>query len=143
MNNINFEEGYKEFNINNDPNRVLRFNPRDINIIDRIEDAQAQLKAEIKELEKKDISDTEMVKQANILLKNLTDGIFYEGSYEIVFNGQNPLTLINGKTIYERFFESIVNVMRPFVNKEKVAREKRMSKYKEIYDRVPSENIKG
>ena len=36
MSSIIFDEGYRTFDINGDPNRVLRINPADIGILDRM-----------------------------------------------------------------------------------------------------------
>ena len=43
MNNLNFNEGYKEFTINNNPNRVIRFNPTDVGFVERFEVASKAL----------------------------------------------------------------------------------------------------
>ena len=49
MQSISFDEGYKEFAINNDENRVIRFNPKDFGILTRMEDTLSDFEA----LEKK------------------------------------------------------------------------------------------
>lgn len=141
MQNISFEEGYKEFQINNDPNRVLRFNPRDMNLMPKIENAKKEIDEFTKTIKDKD--DVEAIKLANTKLKEIVDDIFYEGSFEIIFGEQSPLTLIGGKTIFERFFEAVGNVIKPYVEKEKELSNKRLKKYKDVYDRIPSENAKG
>ena len=33
MNNIKFDDGYETFTLNGDPNRVIRFNARDLSLI--------------------------------------------------------------------------------------------------------------
>ena len=38
MQSISFDEGYKEFAINGDENRVIRFNPKDFGILTRMEE---------------------------------------------------------------------------------------------------------
>ena len=35
MENLSFDEGLKSYKINGDPNRILRFNPGDVNILTR------------------------------------------------------------------------------------------------------------
>ena len=42
---ISFDEGYKEFAINNDENRVIRFNPKDFGILTRMEDTLSDFEA--------------------------------------------------------------------------------------------------
>ena len=36
MGNLSFDDGYKSFTVNGDPNRVIRFNPADPEIINRL-----------------------------------------------------------------------------------------------------------
>jgi len=43
MQGIRFDEGYKEYMINDDPNRVIRFNQTDFEILDRIKDAYEEI----------------------------------------------------------------------------------------------------
>ena len=49
LRNLNFDDGYKKFMVNNDPNRVVRFNPADINLLDRLDQAQKRIEEEQKE----------------------------------------------------------------------------------------------
>ena len=69
MNNIVFEEGYKEFAINNDESRILRFNPTDLALFEKI-------KKELSEVQKFD-DDTDDV-EADRKVRETIDKIFYE-----------------------------------------------------------------
>ena len=51
MQSIRFDDGYKEFMINDDPNRVIRFNPADYGIIERFNTARKDITAEMEKLE--------------------------------------------------------------------------------------------
>ena len=51
MQSIRFDDGYKEFMINDDPNRVIRFNPADYGIIERFNTARKDIAAEMEKLE--------------------------------------------------------------------------------------------
>ena len=50
MKSINFETGYKEFTINDDPERVIRFNPTDADILQRFRKALDDIRGEKKKL---------------------------------------------------------------------------------------------
>ena len=52
MQSIRFDDGYKEFMINDDPNRVIRFNPADYGIIERFNTARKDILNEIEKLQK-------------------------------------------------------------------------------------------
>ena len=40
MQNLSFEDGYKEFTVNEDPERKIRFNPADLSILERFNTAR-------------------------------------------------------------------------------------------------------
>ena len=44
MRSINFDDGFKSFCINGDENRVIRFNPGDLNMRVRVEEAQKRIR---------------------------------------------------------------------------------------------------
>lgn len=132
MNNINFDEGYKEFQINNDPNRVLRFNPRDMAFVEKLDNAKKEFQKLQNEIKDKK-EDVETITMANNKVRKIVDDIFYEGANQIIFGAQHPLTFIGGKTIFERFIEALGEIMKPYIEKENKLAEKRMKKYTDVY----------
>lgn len=131
MNNIVFEEGYKEFAINNDESRILRFNPTDLALFEKI-------KKELSEVQKFD-DDTDDV-EADRMLRETIDKIFYEGASAIIFKDQNVLTTVNGVTIFERFFKALLNIMKPYVEKEARKTAEKIEKYRKQHDRIVADN---
>lgn len=140
MQNLNFEDGFKEFSINNDPNRIIRFNPSDFSIIERIKTAYDEidkatkieddidLKADgtpVEELGKA----AEIVKGINDTIKNQIDYIFNSPVSEMVFGKQSPLSMIKGVPLWERFMNTIAPVIQKEVKAEQLASQKRISKY--------------
>ena len=140
MQNLNFEDGFKEFSINNDPNRIIRFNPSDFSIIERIKTAYDEidkatkieddidLKADgtpVEELGKA----AEIVKGINDTIKNQIDYIFNSPVSEMVFGKQSPLSMIKGVPLWERFMNAIAPVIQKEVKAEQLASQKRISKY--------------
>ena len=140
MNNIVFEEGIKEFAINNDENRILRFNPSDIGLVDRIKNELEKIDVYAKD----NLSDKENFDLAIELDKQLrehVDQMFYEGASQIIFADQNVMTTVNGMTIFERFFRSLLNTMEPYVKKEGRKSKEKIEKYRKQHDRIVAENI--
>lgn len=52
MENLSFDEGLKSYKINGDSNRVLRFNPGDINILPRYREVVANLEKSLRVCQK-------------------------------------------------------------------------------------------
>ena len=124
MNNISFEEGYKEFAINNDENRILRFNPSDIGLIDRIKSELEKMEVYANEhMTDKDNYDLSI--ELDQQLRSHVNEMFYEGADKIIFADQNVMTTVNGVTIFERFFRALLNTMEPYVKKEDARARKR------------------
>lgn len=146
METIKLDDGYKEYAINGDENRILRINPTDITIIPKMEASLDKLRKELEGIEGIKISPTgnaledgknsaEVVRRVNKAMRDNFDEIFYPGAADIVFGAQSPLALSNGKTIYENFMESFIKTIKPVIESEAKKREKHISKYKVEYDR--------
>lgn len=139
MQNLNFDDGYKEFSINNDPNRVIRFNPADFGIIERINKAYEEIdKATIDtDIELKANGEpmkligqaAEVVKAMNDTIRNQIDYIFNSPVSDIVFGNQSPLGMVKGVPLYERFLNTLIPVIQKEVEAEMLASRKRVSKY--------------
>ncbi|RDU21940.1 hypothetical protein [Anaerosacchariphilus polymeriproducens] len=143
MQSINFDDGYKEFAINGDESRVIRFNPCDMGILERIKKAYEEI--EKAEEESKDIElkpdgtvkdDLEESVKALEVFKNVIntqiDYIFNSAVAEIAFNGQSPLSLVGGVPLYERFLNAILPIIEKDVKKEMKASQRRISKYTDV-----------
>ena len=139
MNNISFEEGYKEFAINNDENRILRFNPSDIGLIDRIKSELEKMEVYANEhMTDKDNYDLSI--ELDQQLRSHVNEMFYEGTDKIIFADQNVMTTVNGVTIFERFFRALLNTMEPYVKKEGRKSQEKIEKYRKQHDRIVAEN---
>ena len=139
MQNLNFDDGYKEYSINNDPNRVIRFNPADFGIIERINKAYEEIdKATIDtDIELKANGEpmkligqaAEVVKAMNDTIRKQIDYIFNSPVSDIVFGNQSPLGMVKGVPLYERFLSTLIPVIQKEVEAEMLASRKRVSKY--------------
>jgi hypothetical protein len=143
MQNLSMNDGFKEFSINNDPNRVIRFNPSDFGIIDRINSAYT-------EIEKSTNIDTDValkndgtakddleraatiVQQVSNTIKGQIDYIFNSPVSDIVFGKQSPLSLVGGMPLYEQFLNVVIPVIKKDVQKEQESSRKRVNKYVDV-----------
>lgn len=141
--NINFDDGIEEITINNDKNRVLKVNVRDIGILDRVQHVADNFQNQIKTLGEELIitSDgeaavpeiAEAVRRINQEMRTEFDSIFYEGASEIVFGKQNPLSMSNGNTIFNNFMTAFAEYIKPFIEKETKKMQKNIEKYRKAY----------
>lgn len=144
MQSIRFDDGYKEFMINDDPNRVIRFNPADYGILERFDIASKEMIQELETIGSDfdlnpdgtpRVPESEIEEAAKLLAKtrkvicDKVDYIFGSPVSEIVFGSQSPLSSVKGIPLFERF----INAARPFIEseviKEQKASQKRVEKY--------------
>lgn len=140
MQNLNFDDGYKSFSINGDENRIIRFNPSDFGIIERVKTAYDEIENATNienDIELKTDGSpreaigkaAEIVKQISDTIKSQIDYIFNSNVSEVVFGNQSPLSIVKGIPLYERFLDSVVPVIQSEVKKEMEASKKRVAKY--------------
>lgn len=143
MNKIVFDEGIKEFSINNDPNRIIRFNPSDVAIVTRFDEAKKNAEKALEEIKDIDLNVngdaklkkfTDLIVKVTEILNEQIDHIFGEGTATIAFGKQSPLTTVKGEYLFVRFIEGAYKAIKPFIDEEVVLREKNIKKYKKIYD---------
>ena len=144
MQNLNFDEGYKEFKINNDDSKVIRFNPTDVAIIERFAQAEKnitdyfeKIKDYKPEEDKDDLeklrADAAIQKETRLFICEQIDYIFDNPVSAIVFGNQSPLSPVKGKLLFERFLEAVKPVIEADVKKENEASQKRINKYRTQY----------
>lgn len=133
MKNINFDDGYKEFSINNDPDRTICFNPSDVAIVERFHKASGALEKLIAENGEKEAGtpeDTaEAIKGLDEAIREQIDYIFNQPVSNKVFGNQSPMAPVGGKMLFERFLEAVIPVITSYMKAEMKASEKRISKY--------------
>lgn len=119
--NINFDDGIKKIEINGDSNRVLVWNPTDINFIDRYLIFADWVENEyISKVEKLASSlstfDNYRVGEASKLGKEFNvelDKVFGEGTGDIVFGVANPISPIsNGNFLFVNFINSLDPIIK-------------------------------
>ena len=143
---IQFDEGYIEFSINNDPERILKINPSDLSLLERMQEAIKTLMREVESVKSIKItangnavdylSDAaETVRKSNQMLRATVDHVFYDGAADIIFKNQNPLALTaDGTTIFESFFSGFSKAVKPILAGQAKKTKMRLEKYHDEYD---------
>lgn len=154
MQSINFSDGYKSFCINNDPSRVIRFNPTDIDIVKRFNQAMKELREEKNGLEDVNLNPdgtiavdddstlektSEVLERFNQVIREKLNFIFKSDVYDTIFDGQSPMSIVgkDRQLLFEAFMDAAFNVINHEV--ENATRE-RVDKYTAKYN---NRNIKG
>ena len=151
---FNFDDGVKEYAINNDEHRILKVNVKDVGLVDRIETSIRNMETSmdaIKDVEIDEDGDAVLAEYAQVIratnkaVRRAFDRVFYPGASVIVFGNQNPLTTVNGITIYERFMRAFLEKVKPEMEKEQKASEEHIAKYKAAYSKpkLPDKVVAG
>lgn len=157
MNNLSFDEGYREFCINGDETRVIKINPSDTSFIERYREAMNNIEAFMTELENTDgininangeLEDNEyedkigefnkladLLRDVRIKLNEQIDFIFNAKVSDIVFGKQSPLANISGQYLFARFLNAVAPVIEETFHKDIEASNKRINKYKKQYEK--------
>lgn len=136
-NNISFETGLKYFTINGDPDRKIYFDPNDIGIVDRIEEAAKSIQERAQEIGT--VSSDEEARAAlrdlEAFSRNQVDAVFPTPVCDIVFGNACCVSVApSGKLYIESFLESIAHTIRRESKGAENAAKKRQAKYLDKYE---------
>lgn len=141
MQNISFDDGFREFTINNDVNRVIRFNPSDFSILERFNTAQKKIEEAYDGINEDvkinndgspgdELEETaELIKKVNTLINEQVDYIFDSKVSSVAFGNQSPISMVKGVPLFERFIKAAQIYIEKEVMTEQKASQKRISKY--------------
>jgi hypothetical protein len=142
--NLIIDEGYKEYTINGDPNRVIRFNPNDYSLVERINEVYKRQESaeELKSLVKVNLDGSpandlpecaEAIRKVNKFIKeDIINYLFNADVADVVFGKQSPLSMVKGKPFYERFLEVVIPEIKEEIEAEQKAAQKRIQKYTKV-----------
>lgn len=108
MQNINFDDGYKSYMINNDENKVIRINIGDLNIQKRYEKTKDKMLAEIDRIKDSEFT-PDTLAQADETIRGYLNAIFGCDLCTAVFGGTNILSPVSsGKLLIESFLDAFL-----------------------------------
>lgn len=140
MKNITLKENYKEYTINNDENRVIRFDPNDANILNRIDSALDEMEKLFKKYkedtppkisnERESIREAaKIIKEYDLKMREQINYIFDSDVCSVVFGNQNCLSLCGGYPQYINFLNAIIPEMKKEIAAEQKKSQENIKKY--------------
>ena len=146
MRSIIFDDGFKSFCINGDENRVIRFNPGDLNMRVRVEEAQKRIRkweGSLKAIELnpdgtlvvEDEEESAELRGFEDVLRRELNYVFNADVYDTIFSGQSPLCTVGKEKMF--LFEAVLQSVTPIIEEEieafSSASQARVEKYTEGY----------
>lgn len=132
--NLTFEDGFKEVMINNDPERKIRWNPNDVNFVDRFLTFQEWVDADFKKRldalgvtkEKKfEDYDKGTITALGNDLNEAIDATFGRNVSGPAFMGVNPISpMKNGSLLFINFIDALMPVIEKSIKDFDAARKK-------------------
>lgn len=143
MKSLKFNEGLESFMINDDPARVIYFNPADPEIINRLlkmqKDFQDYKPEEDIELNPDGSPKGEIEKGAAYIaefskaMRKAINDVFNADMFDTIFNGQSPLCIVGPrgkeKYLFEEVIDALMGLMGPAIEAYNRKSEKKMDKY--------------
>lgn len=139
MKNLSFDDGYESFTVNDDPNRVIRFNPADPEIINRVLEVQSMFHnyqmPENTELNpdgtpKGDLESAgAYIAEFTKAMREAFNGIFLSDVYDTIFAGQSPLCIVGQKYLFEGVLDGLIGLMKPAVEAYEKKNKQKLGKY--------------
>lgn len=128
MQSINFDDGYKSYEINGDKNRVLRVNMTDFAIVGR-------MRAALETFERlKPDATPEGLSEADRIARDQIDNVFGAGASDIIFGRTNLLSLANGQPVCANFLEAVAPIIKADIEAEGKKSSERIAKYKAVIE---------
>lgn len=137
---INFDDGFKSYEINGDPQRIVRIDTADYGLIERLRNAKNNINEEMKKYENVKIkSDGSADLDEETAADSLRDlGNFICGQFDYIFNSKvsdvlfgsaSPLSTRGGVPLFERVFNAILPIIEKDIEAERKKAEARIKKY--------------
>ena len=138
--NISFDEGYKEYTINDDPDRVIRVDTADYGILTRAKEAEKNIREYLKKYDEIEINADgsaaldddaaiDAVADLAAYVNKQIDFIFNAEVSKIAFGNASPLATRKGVPLYERFVNAILPIIQKDLEAENKAAQKRVDAY--------------
>lgn len=148
---LNYDDGYKNIQLGEDPNRVIRINPTDAKFLNRIADFDVRSEKirekykdvdlnKITELQNLNETDPEFDKlkdaaetadQLDCAMKELINEIFGYDICKTVFGNESCLSPVNGQPLFMGFMQCIFGYIAEVSAEEKKKTQEKLNKYSE------------
>ena len=142
MKNLSFNDGRESVTVNDDPDRVIRFNPADPEIINRILKMQKDFEnysvPEDVELNPDGTAKSGLEKDGAYIadftsaMRKAFNEVFNADVYDTIFDGQSPLCIVGQKYLFEGVFDGLIDIMKPAIEKYAKKNQARLDKYIDV-----------
>ena len=142
MKNLSFNDGRESFTVNDDPSKVIRFNPADPEIINRILKMQKDFEnysvPENIELNPDGTAKSGLEKDGAYIadftsaMRKAFNEVFNADVYDTIFDGQSPLCIVGQKYLFEGVFYGLIDIMKPAIEKYAKKNQARIDKYIDV-----------
>lgn len=130
---INFDEGLKEYAINGDEKRIIKFKPTDFDMIARMKNTRKAFEKYSEELKKMSPDDEEELNLVGEYSKKVKEQINYMFGYDIadvLFENANCMSLCeNGNPVFLNFFNAVFPIITQDIEKAQKKADKNVKKY--------------
>lgn len=116
--NINFDDGFKEISINGDNDRIIRWNPGDFNLLDKLyalmdwfeNDLRSKIEnSKIGDGSGQDDYEVGAITSLGEDVAAQIDSVFGAGTSKAAFQGANPISpTSSGTFLFENFMEAMI-----------------------------------
>lgn len=148
---LNYDDGYKNIQLGDDPNRVIRINPTDAKFLNRMADFDVKsekIREKYKDVdlnkitELQDLNETdpefdklkdaaETADQLDCAMKELINEIFGYDICKTVFGSESCLSPVNGQPLFINFMQCIFGYIAKASAEEKQKSQEKLNKYTE------------
>lgn len=143
MKSLKFNEGLESFMVNDDPGRVIYFNPADPEIVNRLLNMQKSFQdykpEEDIELNPDGTPKGEIEKEAAYIaeftkaMRKAINDVFNADMFDTIFNGQSPLCIVGSKGkekyLFEEVIDALIGIINPAIEAYNRKSEKKTNKY--------------
>ena len=146
---LNYDDGYKNIELNGDPDKVIRINPTDVQFLERFanfDETADKIREKYKDVDLNTINQlkhmdennpdfskfkeaAENIDKLDKAMKELVNEVFGYDISSIVFGNENCLSPANGKPIFMNFMERIFEYIQSVALSEKTKAQQKIEKY--------------
>ncbi len=130
---LKFNDGFKEFAVNGDESRIVRFNPCDFGILERISVSQKRLEELEKKYKDAEASDTDelgkIAAECDREIREEINTVFSNDVCTPAFGTASCLSLAGGQPLYANFIDALLPIVKSSIDKETKQSKKRIAKY--------------
>lgn len=133
-NSINFDMGYKTYDINGDKSKIIRYIPGDTNFINRYKEVMSDIESVGDEFKNADTSTidkaSEVSKAFDDKVRQLIDYLFDEPVSAIVFGNKSSVALgCDGMPLFQKFISAFIPIIEKDIEESRKKSAKAIKKY--------------